>query len=81
MGFPGSSEVTNPSANAGDVGSIPGLGRSLEQEMATYSSILTWEIPWLEEPGGPQSMVLQRAGHDLVTEQEEITQENVLEGG
>ena len=30
MGFPGSSEVTNPSANAGDVGSIPGLGRSLE---------------------------------------------------
>ena len=41
--------------------------------MATYSSILTWEIPWLEEPGGPQSMVLQRVGHDLVTQQEEIT--------
>ena len=41
--------------------------------MATYSRILTWEILWSEEPGGPQSMGLQRVGHDLVTEQEEIT--------
>ena len=36
--------------------------------MATHSSILAWEIPWTEEPGGPQSMRLQRFGHDLVTE-------------
>ena len=40
----------------GDMGLIPGSGRSLEKEMATYSSILVWEIPWTEEPGGLQSM-------------------------
>ena len=65
--------VKNPRANEGDAGLIPRLGRSLEKEMATYSSILTWEIPWTEEPDGPQSMGLQRVEHDLVTEQEEIT--------
>ena len=32
---------------------------SLEKEMATHSSIIAWEIPWKEEPGGLQSMVLQ----------------------
>ena len=36
----------------------------LEEEMATHSSILAWEIPWTEEPGGIQSMGLQRVGHD-----------------
>ena len=36
----------------------------LEEETATHSSILPWEIPWTEEPGGLQSMRLQRAGHD-----------------
>ena len=35
----------------------------MEKEMATYSSILTWRIPWTEEPGGPQSM-LQRVRHE-----------------
>ena len=44
--------VKNPSANAGDAGLIPGLGDPLEEEMATHSSILDWEIPWTEEPGG-----------------------------
>ena len=39
----------------------------LEKEMATHSSILTWEIPWREEPGGLQSMGSQRVGHDLAT--------------
>ena len=51
--------VKNPPANAGDArdpGSIPGLGRSLEKKMATHSSILAWEVPWTEEPGGLQSM-------------------------
>ena len=37
---------------------------SPEKEMATHSSILAWEIPWTEEPGGLQSMRLQRVGHD-----------------
>ena len=36
----------------------------LEKEMATHSSILTWKIPWTEEPGGLQSMDSQRVGHD-----------------
>ena len=36
----------------------------LEKEMATHSSILAWRIPWMEEPGGLQSMGSQRVGHD-----------------
>ena len=36
----------------------------LEKEMANHSSILVLRIPWTEEPGGPQSMELQRVGHD-----------------
>ena len=55
--------VKNPPANAGnirDVGSIPGSGRSLEKGMATYSSILAWRIPWIEEPGRLQSMESQK---------------------
>ena len=35
-----------------------------EKEMATHPSVLAWEIPWTEEPGGLQSMELQRVGHD-----------------
>ena len=57
--------VKNLAANTGDirdVGSIPGLGRFPEEGMATHSSILVWRIPWTEEPGGLQSIELQRAG-------------------
>ena len=39
----------------------------LGKEMATYSNILADEIPWTEEPGGPQSLGLQRDGDDLST--------------
>ena len=39
----------------------------LEKEMATHSSTLAWKIPWMEEPGGLQSMGWQRVGHDSVT--------------
>ena len=35
--------------------------------METHSSILAWEIPWTEEPGGLQLTVSQRVGHDLMT--------------
>ena len=48
--------VKNPPAKAGEMGSIPGSGRSLEEEMATHSSILALEMPGTEEPGGLQSM-------------------------
>ena len=36
----------------------------LEEEMATHSSVLAWEIPWTEEPSGLQSMGSQRLGYD-----------------
>ena len=45
------------------MGSIPGVGRSLENGMATHSSILAWSIPGTEEPGGLQSTGSQRVGH------------------
>ena len=40
----------------------------LEKGMDTHSSILVWRISWTEEPGGLQSMGLQRVGHDWVTD-------------
>ena len=59
-GFPGDSVIKNLPANAGDAS----LKDSLEEEMATYSSILAWKILWREEPGKLQSMGLQRVRHD-----------------
>ena len=44
-----------------------GLKDPLEKGMATHSSILAWEIPWTEEPGGLQSLESQRVGHNWVT--------------
>ena len=45
---------------------VRSLGREdpLEKELATHSSVLAWEIPWTEEPGGPQSIGSQRVGHE-----------------
>ena len=55
------SVVKNLPANAGDVGFDPWVGKiPLEKEMATLPGILAWEIPWTEEPGGLQSMRLQK---------------------
>ena len=56
--------VKNPPANTEDMDSIPGWEDSLEEGMATHSSILAWEIPRMEEPGGIQSIGVQRVGHD-----------------
>ena len=61
MDFPGVSVGNNPHANAGDVGLIPGSGRSSGEEIATHSSILALEIPWTEEPGGLQSVGPQKS--------------------
>ena len=47
-GFPGGSVVKNPLANTGDLGLIPGSGRSFGGGNATHSSIFAWEIPWAE---------------------------------
>ena len=43
----------------------------LENEMATHSGILAWEIPWTEEPDILQSMGSQRVRHDLTTKQQQ----------
>ena len=53
--FPGNSEGKESAYNVGDPGSILGLGKSPGEKMATHSSILSWRIPWTEEPGGLQS--------------------------
>ena len=59
--------VKDPPANAGvEKEEGPSLGQedTLEKQMAAHSSILVWEIPWIEEPGGLQSMGLQSSGRD-----------------
>ena len=72
MGFPGGSDGKESACNEGDWGSIS-LGRlrswedPLEKGMATHSSILAWNIPWTEEPGGLQSMRSQRVRHNWAT--------------
>ena len=59
--------VKNSPANAGDIrnaGSIPGSGRSPGKGNDYHSSILAWRISWTEEPGGLQSIGLQKVRHD-----------------
>ena len=59
--------VKNPPASAGDLREgfrFLGQEDPLEEEMAIHSSILTWGIPWTEEPGGLQSRGSQRVRHD-----------------
>ena len=51
--------VKNPFAKAGDTGSIPGVGRSPGEGMATYCGILAWRSSWTEELRGLQSIRLQ----------------------
>ena len=60
-------EVKNLPASAGDLRDkalIPRSGRSPGKENGSHSNILAWRIPWTEEPGGLQSIGLQRPGHD-----------------
>ena len=49
----------------------------LEKEMATHSSTLAWKLPWLEEPGGLQSMGLLRVRHDWVTNTFSFKENNI----
>ena len=57
-----------------------GLEDPLEREMATHSSILAWEIPWTEEPGGLQSIEgRRRVEHDLMTKQRTTKTRYILE--
>ena len=59
-GFLGGSVGKESACNIGDVGSILSPEDSLEEGMATHSSVLAWEIPWTEEPGGLHSVRQQR---------------------
>ena len=64
MSFPSGSRVKNlPAMQVQDVRTL-GQEDPLEESLTTPSSILAWRIPWTEEPGGAQSIGLQRVGHD-----------------
>ena len=60
-GFSGGSVVKNPPVNEGDMVQSLGQEDPLEKGMATHSSILAWEIPWTEKPGGLQSRGSQKS--------------------
>ena len=64
---PGGSEGKASACDVGDPGSIPGSGRSPGEGNGTHSSILAWRIPWTKEPGGLQSIGLQRVGCNSAT--------------
>ena len=57
-------EFTCTAGDTGDMGSIPGSGRSPGEENGNHTIILACKISWSEEPGGLQSMGLQRVRHD-----------------
>ena len=63
-GFLSGSDGKESACNAKDLDSISGLGRSLEKEMVTHSSVLAWRIPWTEKSGRLQSMGSQRVRHN-----------------
>ena len=64
MVFPSGSVVKNLPAMKETQFSSLGGEESLEEDMATYTSIIAWRIPMDREPGGIQSMESQRVGHD-----------------
>ena len=65
MSLPGGSDDKESAHFVGDLGLIFPPGEDpLEESMATHSSILSWRIPWTEEPGRLQSKGVQRVGHN-----------------
>ena len=64
MVFPNSSDSKASAYNAGDLGSIPGSGRSPGNGNGNPLQYPCLDNPWTEEPGGLQSMGSQRVGHD-----------------
>ena len=71
MSFPGGSVSKELACQAGDClkcieTGVQYLGRKdpLEKGVTTFSSMLAWEIPWIEEPGGPQSLRSQNVRHN-----------------
>ena len=64
MGFPGGSDGIVSACNVGDLGSIPGSGRSPGEGNGNPLQHFAWKIPWTEEPDRLQSMGPQRVGHN-----------------
>ena len=64
QGFLGGSEGKASACSAGDIGSIPGSGRSPGEGNGNHSGTLAWKIPWQEKPVRLQSMGSQRVRHD-----------------
>jgi len=64
IGESGGSEVKASACNTGDLGSIPGMGRSPGEGNGNPLSILAWRIPWMEEPMEGYSPQGRRVGHD-----------------
>ena len=71
--FPGGSDSKESVCKVGDLGSIPGSGRSPGEENGNPLQYFCLENSWTEEPGGLQSMWSQRVGHDLVTQQQLVS--------
>ena len=63
VGFPGGLDGKESACGAGNLG----WEDPLDEAMATHSSLLGWRIPWTEEPGGLQSIELQRVRHDCLS--------------
>ena len=66
-GLSGGSVGKKSACYAGDQVGSQGGEDTLEKGMATHSNILTWRIPWTQEPGGLQSMESEKVGHDWAT--------------
>ena len=75
--MPSDSAVQDLPVNTRDVGSISGPRRFPGEGNGNHSSILAWEIPWREEPGGLPSMGLQKNRHNILTKQHDY-QESYL---
>ena len=63
-GFPSGSDSKQSACKLGEPGLVPGSERPLEKGGRVVLTLLAWKIPWMEEPGGLQSMGSQRVGHD-----------------
>ena len=66
MDFPDGPDIKESTYSVGDLGSIPGSGRS-PRERDWLPTPVFWRISWTEEPGGLQSMGSQRVGHNSAT--------------
>ena len=65
LGFPGGSDCKESACNAGDLGSVPRLGRfPWRRKWQPTPVFLPREFPWTEDPGGLRSVGSQRVGHD-----------------